>query len=121
MKLTTARLKKLIREELENIEEMNTGSTPIAQMQRGGMGEYTMGLSGLGPSGVGLNLPIPNDSDGEWIDKNMKGKKLGDDGKLLNYIFSLLTDKEKQKITIQDLAQAQFSPELDTSKRLKMS
>lgn len=120
MKLTTQRLKKLIREQLESIKEMNTGSTPIAQMQRGGMGQYTMGLSGLGPNGVGLNLPIPNDKDGEWIDNNMKGKKLGDDDRLLNYIFSLLTDKEKQKITIQDLAQAEFSPELDTSKPLRM-
>lgn len=120
MKLTTERLKKLIREEIENLEELNTGSTPMAQMQRGGMGQYTMGLSGLGASGAGLNLPIPNDKDGEWIDKNMRGKKLGDDRKLLNYIYSLLSKKEKEKITIQDLAQAQFSPELDTSKRLRM-
>lgn len=96
MKLTTARLKKLIREQLEKIDEA-TASSPMAQLGFGGMGEATIAFNGIGPKGMGFELKLKKE-DGIIEDlKSLAAKKgkISDSPKVLKKIMQISRNAKK--------------------------
>ena len=96
MKLTTQRLKKLIREELEKIDEA-TASSPMAQLGFGGMGEATIAFNGIGPKGMGFELNL-KEEDGIIEDlKSLASKKgkISDSPKVLKKIMQISRNAKK--------------------------
>ena len=95
MKLTTQRLKKLIREELEKMDEA-TASSPVAQLAFGGMGEARIAFLGIGPRGMGFELKLDNQQAIAAI-KELASKKakISDDPRVLNHIMGLSRNAKK--------------------------
>lgn len=95
MKLTTQRLKKLIREELEKMDEA-TASSPMAQLGIGGMGEATIAFKGIGPKGMGFELKLDNQQAIAAIKElASKSAKISDDPRVLNHIMGLSRNAKK--------------------------